>query len=342
MNIRYFTIGIFLSVITNIFGQDPQFSQYYSAPLNLNPGFTGMNQLGRMGLNYRNQWPSIDANFESYSFYVDYNFDRYSSSVGLIVNTDREGLAGLRSNMVGLQYAYQFGLNYKWTFRPAVQVAYYMRDINFEKLTFGDQFDPTGQIIRPTSESFGSGLKAQFFDVSFGGVFFNERVWGGISVYHVTEPNQALAGGESPLYQRTSIHGGYKIHFYELSARAQNRPRKERSFSPTFNFRSQGVFDQLDVGAYINLEPVIFGLWYRGVPIKNFKITPNNESFVFMVGLQQKSFNLGYSFDFTISDLGINSGGAHEISFIFNFDLADPSLPPKSVREVKCPVPFSF
>ena len=33
--------------------QDPQFSQYYAAPLYLNPGLVGINQKGRMGINYR-------------------------------------------------------------------------------------------------------------------------------------------------------------------------------------------------------------------------------------------------------------------------------------------------
>ncbi|MEM7297033.1 MAG: type IX secretion system membrane protein PorP/SprF, partial [Bacteroidota bacterium] len=37
--------------------QDPQFSQYYAAPLYLNPGLVGINQKGSMGINYRTQWP---------------------------------------------------------------------------------------------------------------------------------------------------------------------------------------------------------------------------------------------------------------------------------------------
>ena len=141
------TVFVFFGLSSEVLAQDPQYSQYYAAPLNLNPGLTGINQKGRVGLNYRNQWPSIDASFESYSFYVDYNWVDYYSSLGLIVNTDREGIAGLRSTMIGLQYAYQLQLNYNWTFRPAVQLAYYQRDINFDRLTFGDQFDATGQAV---------------------------------------------------------------------------------------------------------------------------------------------------------------------------------------------------
>ena len=343
-NILFVIAGLVVWVFSYpVQGQDPQFSQYYAAPLNLNPGLTGINQKGRVGLNYRNQWPSIDANFETYSFYIDYNWEDYFSSLGLIVNTDREGIAGLRSTMIGLQYAYQVQLNYKWTFRPAVQLAYYQRDINFDRLTFGDQFDATGQVVLAnTNEQFNTGINANFFDLSFGGILFNDRVWGGFSIYHVTEPNQAVAGGESPLYQRRSFHGGIKIPFYEVSNRAQNRPVKERSFTPTFNYRSQAEFDQLDVGVYFTLEPLLLGIWYRGIPVKSLEGIPNNESVIFMTGLSNRNVSIGYSFDFTVSDLGINSGGAHEISLTYTFSLDPPNKPPKEVRDIKCPVPFSF
>ena len=43
--------------------QDPQFSQYYAAPLYLNPAFTGSEMLPRIGANYRNQWPGIELDF---------------------------------------------------------------------------------------------------------------------------------------------------------------------------------------------------------------------------------------------------------------------------------------
>ena len=323
--------------------QDLQFSQYYAAPLNLNPGLTGINQQGRVGLNYRNQWPSIDANFETYSFYLDYHFEDYYSSVGLLVNTDREGIAGLRSTQIGLQYAYQLQLNYRWTFRPAIQASFFQRDINFDRLTFGDQFNADGQVVLDnTLEQFDTGINANFFDLSFGGIWFDERIWAGFSVYHVTEPNQSLAGGDSPLFRRFSVHGGYRIPFHDISKKAQNQPLRERSLTPTFNYRAQGEFEQLDLGAFVTLEPLILGLLYRGLPINTLESIPNNESIIFMVGFRLNNISMGYSFDFPISDLGINSGGAHEISLIYAFSLDPPGKPPREVRDLKCPIPFIF
>src|SRR5688500_10120908 len=77
--------------------QDPQFSQFYAAPLYLNPAFAGSTNQARAGINYRNQWPAIDANFTTMSFFADYFIEDKNSDVGLLVTRDREGLAGLRS-----------------------------------------------------------------------------------------------------------------------------------------------------------------------------------------------------------------------------------------------------
>jgi len=112
--------------------QDPQFSQYYAAPLYLNPALVGINQKGRMGINYRTQWPNLDANFRTFSAYFDYHFEDYYSSAGLLFTRDQEGIAGLSSTSVGLLYAYQVQLNYQWTFRPGVQASYVFRDLNFD------------------------------------------------------------------------------------------------------------------------------------------------------------------------------------------------------------------
>jgi len=319
--------------------QDPQFSQYYAAPLYLNPGLVGINQKGRMGINYRTQWPNLDANFVTFSAYVDYHFEDYYSSGGLIFTRDSEGVAGLQSTSIGLQYAYQVQLNYQWTFRPGVQAAYYIRDLNFDRLTFGDQFGPNGIERDFTNENFNTGLNASFFDVSFGGILYNPSLWLGGAVHHITEPNQSIAGGDAPLDRRISFHGGYRI---SLNPNTTRTGIGERSITPSFNYRTQGDFEQLDLGAYFTINPILVGVWYRGVPIRSFEGISNNESIVFMLGLQNKRTTFGYSFDYTISDLGIGTGGAHEISIAYSFSLGDPLKPAADVRRLKCPIPFIF
>jgi len=331
---------VFLATGTALYAQDPQFSQFYAAPLYLNPAFAGSTELSRVGLNFRSQWPAQETNFTTASVYFDHFFEDFNSGVGLIVNGDREGLAGLNSVSVGAQYAYQLAITDKLTFRPGFQATFYHRDVNFNKLIFGDQLSDRGPTGAPTGEQLNNGLTTSFFDISLGGLIYNEQFFFGYAAHHITEPNQSFLGEgeESRLPMKSSFHAGYKIMLPTgFRTYGYNQKGQERSITPVANYKMQGPFDQLDVGAYFTYEPVVFGLWYRGLPIKTLEGNSNNESIILLVGMIMNNLSVGYSFDYTISGLGIQSGGAHEISLSYLFSLRDPSIPPKNVRKIPCP-----
>ena len=72
----FITIGAICCILSDVIAQDTQYSQFYAAPLYLNPALTGASELTRVGVNYRNQWPGLDYSFNSYSAYIDhYIFD---------------------------------------------------------------------------------------------------------------------------------------------------------------------------------------------------------------------------------------------------------------------------
>src|SRR6187549_4036717 len=89
--------GLILLGLNPVTAQDPQFSQFYAAPLYLNPAFAGATQQGRVGMNYRNQWPSIDANFTTISAFADFYIEDKNSGVGAILTGDNVGLLGIQS-----------------------------------------------------------------------------------------------------------------------------------------------------------------------------------------------------------------------------------------------------
>lgn len=336
--------ALMLAIDGAVTAQDPQFSQFYAAPLYLNPALAGSTGQARAGINYRNQWPAIDANFTTMSAYFDYFIEDYNSSVGMIITRDHEGLAGLRSLSIGLQYAYELQINDNLGFRPGVQVSLYNRDINFGKLTFGDQFNPaTGQFLdQPTAETFKTNFSKTFVDVSFGGVFFTRTAWLGISAWHLTEPNQSIIDESSPLPRKYSFHGGFKFYLKPgATGTGVNARKAERSIAPAIQYRHQGKFDQMDVGMYFTAEPLVLGLWYRGVPFKNLEDFVNNESIVLLLGFTKlgakDAINIGYSFDYTISKLGSGSGGAHEFSLVYTWPMRNPRKPPRDKLIIPCP-----
>ena len=247
--------------------QDPQFSQFYAAPLYLNPAFAGSTQQGRVGMNYRNQWPGIDANFTTVSAFADFYLEDHNSGIGAILTRDYANVLGLQNVNLGLQYAYQLKINDKLSFRPGAQVSFNSRNINYSKLIFGDQINPDGSIDPTTAENLGGGGTIFYPDLGFGGLLFSENAWIGVSAYHLLTPNQSLVGGNDQLPVKISAHAGYKFFFKSgtMGMSFQQKPQ-ERSLAPAIQYRHQGQFDQMDLGMYLTLEPITFGLWYRGVP----------------------------------------------------------------------------
>ena len=113
---------------------------------------------------------------------------------------------------------------------------------------------------------------------------------------------------------------------------------KERYITPTLNYKRQGPFEQLDMGAYVYMEPLIFGVWYRGLPYKPVENQSNRDAVVMLVGVNLPSgLNIGYSFDYTISKLGPGSGGAHEFSLVYTWPMRNPRKPPKDKLIIPCP-----
>ena len=81
-------IGLFSSKV--VWAQDPQFSQFYSNPLYLNPAFAGTGTYPRIVSNYRNQWPSSGNTFVTYNLGYDQYVLGMKGAIGFQTLYDRE------------------------------------------------------------------------------------------------------------------------------------------------------------------------------------------------------------------------------------------------------------
>ena len=114
---RILYIVVFLGLCFKAAAQDTQYSQFYAAPLYLNPALTGSTQLTRIGINYRNQWPGLDQSFNSYSAYIDHYMFDYNSGIGLIFNGSQESMAQLSTNEIGLLNLFLFNCFHSKAFK---------------------------------------------------------------------------------------------------------------------------------------------------------------------------------------------------------------------------------
>ena len=298
--------------------QDPTFTQFYSNPLYLNPALAGSTGCPRINLNYRNEWPQLTGNYVTYSA----SFDTYSKDinggVGLMATYDQQAEGTISTTMLGGIYSYNLKLNRKTSLMFGARAAYYQKFLDWNKLTFGDMIDPRRGFIYQTNDV-PRGGKRGFFDVSAGAVIFTKLFYAGLAVHHANQPDESMILGESKLPVRLTAHMGGT-----LPIGRRGRYSDGTSLKPAIIYQYQNGFQELNIGAYLNYSSLNIGVWYR-----------NKDAFVFIVGAKTDKFNIGYSYDLTVSKLGNGlTGGSHEISMQINLKCKKKA---KNFRKISCP-----
>lgn len=328
---KRFYILFLLLVSAVVYSQDLHMTQFYATPLNLNPAFAGAGACNRIGLAYRNQWNAIGNGYVTNMLYYDHYLSNYNSGIGFHYIKDVAGTGALRKDNLSGFFAYEIALNRKYSARFGMQVGLQQNSIYYKDLLFGDQIVRGGEAVSTVELIPKSKL---YLDASTGVLIYSAYSWLGFSVHHLNRPNESLVGGMSTLPVKFSVHGGGKtIH---KSAEDVNSQAVQLNYA--FNYKAQKEFDQLDLGLYVVKNNVNLGVWYRGIPfLKSYKAGyPNNDAVAFILGYSAKRFNVGYSYDLTISWLTFLSAGSHEVTM--NYQLCDPKAKKKKKRVViSCP-----
>jgi type IX secretion system PorP/SprF family membrane protein len=311
----------FLVLLTvKVNAQDFQFSQYYQAPLFLNPGYAGITPQQRVVFNHRVQWPNLPQAFATYSASYDIFVEELRSGFGILMTSDKMGSAGWQTSTVNLLYSFKVKLTDKLVFSPGLVFGYGTHGIDRSKLRLGDglEFERDGEYFSTDDAQKRLG-RQNYFDFGTGFLLYNKSVWLGAAFHHLNRPNLSLLGDESRLPIKTSIHGGAKINLSRGGPRS-NSGRVDY-LTPSFIYRYQGkTFSQLDVGLNYHIDPVSVGFFYRGKPFQKSVINSiTQDALVLSLGLYFKNLTIGYSYDFTISELGTATGGAHEVSAVYEF-----------------------
>jgi type IX secretion system PorP/SprF family membrane protein len=312
-----YTLLSLLWISVELFGQDPQFSQFYSNPLYLAPSFAGLSGQTRIGMNYRLQWPNMPGAYNTCSVSVDHAINSFNSGIGLFVMKDKAGSGNLSLSNISLQYAYSIKLNEYWRCIPGVTFSYLQRSIDYQKLVWRDQITTHG-----TSSISSETLPMENVnDLDFGTsvMAYSDKYWFGVSADHILQPDQSFYLVENAAKEygvipvKYSVFGGTKL----INKGRLYRPL-DTSLQLAFLFRKQKSYKQLDMGLYWYNNPFVLGFWYRGIPV--IKPFPNQDSFSILAGYKNDQFSIGYSYDFTISKLLGSTGGAHEVSISYSFN----------------------
>jgi len=306
--------------------QDPEMTQYYAAPIYTNPAMAGTGSCdggGRININYRNQWPSLPGTFVTTLASYDQNFDRLGGGIGIIAMNDVAGEGRLTSQTIAGIYSYQLRAGRKFTMRFGLEGQFVSRSLDWKKLRFPDQIDPTKGFILPTNEPLNE-QTIRYPNFSTGILGYTERFYAGIAVHNLIEPIQSFLGTQdSKLPRKYTFHSGVVIPL-------DNSYDPQMTISPNILFMMQNKFTQLNVGFYFNKGPLVTGLWYR----QTFGQFVNSDALMVLVGFRKERFKFGYSYDLTVSSARNAAPGSHEVSASIEWCARRPS---QTYRPLKCP-----
>jgi type IX secretion system PorP/SprF family membrane protein len=311
-------------------GQDPNFSQYFNAPTYYNPAFTGINTGLHARFTYRDQWPNLPASFKSYYFSADLGERNLpgSGGLGLIVNSDNEGLGFIRNLSLGLNISVRIPLSEFIVSQVGIRASAVQKSINWDDFVFSDQLSEKYGNIYSSAFPKPESNQRIFADFGIGGLvqFSNDasRFNGtaGVAIDHVFQPDEGfLTTEKAPLPRKWVVHTDFIITTGEEGFTSGNRGSGDPlKINPGILYQNQDGVSTLQAGFNLLKYNVYLGGWYKTC------LGSNGSSVAALVAgyryrfADDMSIKFMYSYDIQISGPAQGAGGAHEVSLILDFD----------------------
>lgn len=297
---RSFLFFAALFLTTSLRAQDPVFSQFYAAPLRLNPALAGVSTAPRLALNYRAQHTAYPSAFTTIAASYEQPIEKTPSSFGLRMMTDRQLEGAYKNSEIAVVYSYDVRVNEYVNARLGLAGGIISTALDFNTLTFGDVLDPAVGADGTTMEALAASSKTSA-DFGAGVVLYGKNYYGGISVDHLNRPDESLIELNENLYagrpQRFTVTGGAQIGIKRFSNR-----RRPSYITPNFVYAAQAKFRQLNLGAYFGYGPVAVGGWYRHA-------FENADGLIAAVRFRKDVLQIGLSYDAVTSALRTVPGG---------------------------------
>lgn len=306
---------------TELYAQDPHFSQYFSSPLSFNPAFTGYFEgTGRLAGNIRNQWANISDPYTTGTLSFDTRIlqDRIGSNdklgMGIFALYDQSAGGIFKNNYVALSTAFNKGLDAEGlqSIGIGVQVCLARNSVDFSRISYSNQFAGNGYDLSVPSGETISNNSISYTDLN-AGLLYNFRTENdnqfsvGVGLYHILQPSLSYFSATNPnLPRRLTMHIGANLN---VATRDQ--------FFFSGHLMYQGGANETVLGAAYGFglgdsdNYLYAGGWFR-----------SKDAVYPYLGLRTASFQLGLSYDITISDLRQTKGysGSSELSFIYFFN----------------------
>lgn len=302
----------------NTRAQDLHFSQYFNAPLLVNPANTGFIPDGdyRIGMNYRQQWANLGNPYKTFSAFGDVQVfgDRFENGwigIGGALLKDVAGAGDLSTTRAFGSVAYHQAIGLGSLVSAGFNVGWINKRIDMTKLTFDNQWNGKFfDVSAPSGEPFVAN-QVNYFSLQAGlnyAYFPNENTYVnvGFSASNINRPRESffsdgLVDTRIATRYTTFLNGSFRTGEVWI-------------LNPNVYVSKMATAWEVVAGgnAQRNLSgdgstQLILGAYYRV-----------NDAVIPMIGFQQNGYRLTFSFDATSSSLKNynQSQGAYELSIV--------------------------
>lgn len=342
--IKMFVFVLFLGGTSSLMAQDIHFSQFYMSPLNLNPALTGvMNCNTRMIANYRNQWATSlkSSAYNTYSASYDQKVpvgrsDYFGIGGNLYGDVAGETRFGTTQGRLALSYSKKMGGYRKKAHYLVIGAdgGFAQRRIDPNNTRYPNQHDGDGGFDSTIGGEIIDQNSFLYPDVSAGLLWFSvfdqyNNFYVGLAMAHLNQANQSFYDDVfDPLYSKFTLHAG-----------GQFSSTPKISVLPGFVFFAQGPHRQFNFGtslrfnlgnSRLSTQSFQIGSWYRiGT---NFEGNLHSDALILSTRFNYEHFNLGFSYDVTVSGYREANFGSGAFEFSLGYDICGPEN-----RGVYCP-----
>ena len=276
--------------------QDPQFTQSFGAMTYNNPAFAESDTMGTVFLTHRNQWPKLSGTYQTTVFGWQQYIGSLNSYAGFHYMCDKAG--AITTQRYTLNYAQNIKIK-KLLLRPSIEGVFFQKEIDRNQLSFGNQIDSLHGFTNSTIDNYGGSVSN--IDYNLGILLNRYNFTLGISIHHLTQPNESLLSGNSPLPMKFGIQLGYCLQI--------GLHNNMLNLEPYLMYYSQGRFQLFQFGINTIYRKMIIGF------SKRYK-----DCFSGLIGFRHQKYIISYSYDYTISTLTNKAtGGSHEVSAAYRF-----------------------
>jgi type IX secretion system PorP/SprF family membrane protein len=301
-NIFYTLIFIFVSLTASA-QQETNYTFFMYNQQAYNPAYVGSRGIGSFTALYRNQWTGFEGAPQSQLLSFQSPFLGENQGIGATVMRFEMGIT---SNwMTNLAYSYRLKISDDWGMRLGLQGVFRYQGINFqdEKVVLSVLDDPsisTGEETENYNGNVGAGLYLTYKDLFYFGASAPSIYKNDISI----NPSTSI---ENPAEYKPHFYFsmGGRIPFNENVALSPNLLVKYVKDAPT-------NFD-------LNANLIFYEQFVIGVSGRNGSSGTFDSVDLLMMYQFSGGFGLGFSYDYTLSEIKNYSSGSYEL--MLRYDL---------------------